>query len=307
MLSALIRLEGNRTTSCGYHRLQLPYSRLVCSPRHPVMVFNRRPPGGLQAIRVARAHGYKIVADVDDFWLLPADHYLQPRYGAEASIIAACVAAADVVTVTNEVLADKVRAVAEHVVVVPNALPFDEDQFGLAATPGNRVVYAGGPSHLNDLRVAGDALRALGTGLTMVGVDRAHHVGVAMAQEFPEATMAGVLPVASYMRAYDGARLAVAPLQPTEWNACKSNLKTLEAGARGIPLVAQRWHPYLNPVDAPFVTYAHDAFSWAAEIVDLWRREDLARERGAALAAHVREHYDLRKVNEIRRQLIESL
>ena len=302
-----IELQGGAESSCGYHRVFLPFGRLKAQPKVPVLVFNRLVPGGVMFLRQKRAEGYRILADLDDFWELPPEHYLAAQWTAAGTParIRACLAEADVVMVTNEHLADHVRPINPHVVIVPNALPFDEGQFTRAApSEASTFVYAAGASHVPDVAPVAAAFDR--EEIVLAGYEERHAEWQRMRQLLPRASRQPSRRVTEYMGLYDGHLAALAPLAPNEFNRCKSNLKLLEAGAKGIPLLASDVAPYRSGADVRCAMLASNAGEWEANMRACRAYPWLAAEMGAALAAHVREHYHLDKVNEIRRQLVES-
>lgn len=302
-----IELQGSAESSCGYHRVFLPFGRLKAEPKVPVLVFNRLVPGGVMFLRQKRAEGYRILADLDDFWELPPEHYLAAQWTAAGTParIRACLAEADVVTVTNALLADHVRAVNPNVVIVPNALPFDDGQFTRAPPGGTSTfVYAAGASHLPDVAPVAAAFDR--EEVVLAGYEERHPEWQRMRQLVPRAGRQPARRITEYMDLYDGHLAALAPLVPNEFNRCKSNLKMLEAGAKGVPLLASDVAPYRSGSDAHCVMLATTAEEWKANMRVCLAYPRLAAEMGAALANHVREHYHLDKVNEVRRQIVES-
>lgn len=302
-----LALQGSAETSCGYHRVFLPFTRLKVEPKVPVFVFNRTVPGGIAQLRQKRREGYRILADLDDFWDLPPEHYLAASWNAAGTParIRACLAGADMVMVTNEHLAGHVRAVNPHVVIVPNALPFDDAQF-TRAIPGeaSTFVYAAGASHVPDVAPIAEAFDR--EEVVLAGYEERHPEWQRMRQMVPRASRQPARRVTEYMGLYDGHLAALAPLAPNEFNRCKSNLKMLEAGAKWLPLLASDVAPYRAGSDARCVMLASTAAEWRANMRACLAYPWLAAEIGAALANHVREHYHLDKVNEIRRQIVES-
>lgn len=301
-----LELHGGGPTSCGYHRIDLPFSQLKADLKVPVLVFNRYMQQGVGALVAKRLRGFKIVADLDDFWDLPPEHYLAPAWNASGTPakIRACLAAADVVLVTNVALADHVRALNPNVVVVPNALPFDEGQF-TRATPGSETfVYAGGPSHVPDVAPLAEAFND--PRVIFAGDNPSQPEWLKMRQHAPRARYVASRPVSAYMPAYDGHIAALAPLADNPFNRCKSNLKMLEAGAKGLPLIASNMSPYANDTAAGNVLLAGSTAEWQAHLRFLRERPARAVELGEALAAHVRRRYQLRDANETRRQVLES-
>src|SRR5574337_897705 len=246
-----IELQGSAESSCGYHRVFLPFGRLKAEPKVPVLVFNRLVPGGVMFLRQKRAEGYRILADLDDFWELPPGHYLAASWAAASTParIRACLAEPD---------------------VAPVAAAFDREEIVLA------------------------------------GYEERHTEWQRMRQLLPRASRQPSRRVTEYMGLYDGHLAALAPLAPNEFNRCKSNLKLLEAGAKGIPLLASDVAPYRSGADVRCAMLASNAGEWEANMRACRAYPWLAAEMGAALAAHVREHYHLDKVNEIRRQIVES-
>jgi glycosyltransferase involved in cell wall biosynthesis len=303
---SFLELHGGGATSCGYHRIDLPFSQLRADLKVPVLVFNRYMQQGVGALVAKRRQGFKIVADLDDFWDLPPEHYLAAAWNASGTPakIRACLAAADVVLVTNAALADHVHALNPNVVIVPNALPFDEGQFTRAEQGAETFVYAGGPSHVPDVAPLAEAFND--PCVVFAGDDPRQPEWLKMRQYAPRARYVASRPVSAYMPAYDGHIAALAPLADNPFNRCKSSLKMLEAGAKGLPLIASNVSPYANDTATGNVLLAGGTAEWQANMRFLRERPARAAELGEALAAHVREHYQLRDANEIRRQVLES-
>jgi processive 1,2-diacylglycerol beta-glucosyltransferase len=300
-------VDGNFATSCGYHRLMLPFMDSDITPKVPVFVFNRLPLAGMQEITRRRALGYRLVLDLDDYWHLPTEHYLydaHTRYGMPAALETA-IKQADAVMVTNDELAARVTPLNPEVAVVPNALPFGDGQFVLGSRQGHaRFIYAAGPSHLPDLRVAATALNQ--SDVTLAGFNDNEKQWQKMRALVPQVQITKQVNVTKYMRVYEGHQVAVAPLVDNTFNRCKSNLKLLEAGAKGMPLIASPVAPYNHPRDRDFVIHASTEAEWVAAMTRCRRDPQMVEERGQALHEHVKTHYSLAAANEIRRQVLES-
>lgn len=301
-----LELSGSPDTSCGYHRVFLPFGQLKAEPKVPVFVFNRSVPGGVAQLRQKRREGYRILADLDDFWDLPPEHYLAASWNAAGTParIRACLAEADTVMVTNGLLADHVRAVNPNVVVVPNALPFDQLQFTHAESGTSTFVYAAGASHVPDVAPVADAFNH--EAVVFAGFEERHAEWQRMRQMTPKAGMQLSRRVTEYMGLYDGHLAALAPLADNPFNRCKSNLKLLEAGAKGLPLLASDVRPYQAAGAAHCAMLAANTHEWQTHMRVCLAYPRLAAEMGAALAAYVREHFHLDQANEVRRQLVES-
>jgi len=258
----------------------------------PVLWFNRLFKHGIDRVRELKKKGFKVVMDLDDHFCLDPDHYLYEAWNRTRTTerLVEMLQQADVVLTTNDVLADQIRKVVRvEVVIAPNALPFDTGQFTLSSDreSSTRFVYIAGPSHIHDVK-----LLDLQDDLTTAGITK---VGVPYKDP---------LPSLRYMDLYDGHRAALAPLLENSFNVCKSNLKLLEAGAKGLPLFASRVHPYFNWKDSTVIRYLSTSESWS-ERLKKYSDSHLA-DIGRATAEHVRKHYQLRDSNAIRKQVFES-
>lgn len=305
--SANLLVDAKPHTSCDYHRIVLPFSRLKAKPKVPVVVFNRLLSTGYASLCKLKKQGYAIVADIDDSPFLESSHYLYENFRNDqtSARIINELRLADVVTVTNSRLADVIRSSlpAANIEVVPNALPFDTDQF----TRNERyddpqpVVYAAGPSHYLDSKLLPAGMQ----GIAFAG-DLPHPQWQKIREYHHGSSFRDARPVESYMGLYEGHRIAVAPLKQSTFNGCKSNLKMLEAGARGLAFVASPVHPYIDTGDSSAVLYAGDKTEWRNTLRMLTVHRNVREDAAAALAQYVRENYHLDKANKIRRQIVES-
>lgn len=147
---------------------------------------------------------------------------------------------ADALMVTNEHLANELRRYNTNVIVIPNYLP-RAHIYKRKATRGPSDVligWAGGSSHIEDLRSVREPLRAVIDDYS--GTARFVNYG----QDFRETLR---LPHAewipweqnkdAYLRKLD-LDIGLCPLTDSLFNRCKTAIKALEYGARGIPAVA---------------------------------------------------------------------
>lgn len=311
-------------SSCDYHRVTLPLRDVPTEfhPKNNIFVFNRMCSGGFQQILNMKREGFKIVVDWDDFFELEPDHYLYASFKSRGFTEAAIqfLQLADVVTVTTELLASRIRPYHRNVVVIRNALPFDTLQFTKSEDKdsGSPIIWAGGASHSKDLQIISGSFDH--KEITIAGYEDVTKATPGTHQETSGKEWAKVAnafegailypatkDTSKYMQAYDGHAFAVAPLVDNPFNQCKSNLKILEAGAKGIPIICSQTLPYFNPIDAPFVTYADKTWEWEQEIKRYLNNPTYREDRGDALAEHVRLHYNMQDANELRRQVYESL
>jgi len=307
-------------SGCDYHRIVMPFADNEFQPKENVLVFNRIYSRGADEVQRLKDRGVKIVVDLDDFYELNPEHYLAGVFTSHTKNIMEMVKLADVVIVTTEYLAYKIRPLNRNVVVIRNALPYDTGQFTLSDTRAEDtpLIWAGGASHEADLSLVArsfdDDLLTIAGYEVYPSAPRGSSQQLTTAEwnkvrrKLPNAQYKpAVKHLGEYMTVYDGHAIAIAPLVDNEFNSCKSNLKILEAGAKGLPIICSKVLPYYNPVDANVVTYAESKAEWHYEVVKLLRNPNYAEDRGLMLAEHVRTHYNLEDANELRRQVIESL
>ena len=277
--------------SCDYHRIVVPMIGLPdVKPKNPVFFFSRLCNEGLDFIQELKKSGVKIVCDLDDYFFLDPDHYLYD-YWVENEIsrnMIDTIKLADVCTTTNTWLASEILPFNKNVEIIPNALPFDYGQYTISPETifGSKFVYVAGKSHLPDIGLLGNLPNTTICGIKVDGFQYKPHVSIL-----------------EYMNLYDGHACSLAPLRDTKFNNCKSNLKMLEAGAKGIPLVASRVKPYFNDVDSEYVIYCDR--DWE-NTLKKYSAYDLM-EKGLQLASFVRSKYNLSNINILRKELFENL
>lgn len=273
--TTLLPLTSN--TSCGYHRITLPMNHAWIDPNYTdtpgrigkekVLFFNRTLPFPIKN---------RFILDLDDYWVLPPTN---PHYAHWARLrmserIAENISKAECVLTTNARLASlisKQRGSGKDVYIVPNALPFDTGQF-VKTQLGKTLVYAGGISHIEDIK-------------------EIEHLKVDYYGGLKGSTS---LPLGIYMAAYNNRLASLVPLQKGLFNSCKSNLKILEAGAKGIGCIASPVEPYLNDVDKHVMLYGFRKGI----------RLDEVEQQSKVLAEHVRKHYHLDDANKTRMEII---
>lgn len=315
MPKILVDDRGNAEFSiCDYHRIYLPYlTGDSFTTKSDIYVFNGLPTHGREGIIKLREAGFKIVMDLDDSLDLPIDHVLWPVFnsGIRAELIW-CLQNSDVVLTTTSRLAEELSQYNKNVFVVPNGLPFDEKGFTLSEDKKSKsyFVWAGSETHKNDLRELPD----LGDRLTVCGYKTDASEPVAK-REWMDISQ-NILPYAkyehhrsleSYMQSYDGHAVSLAPLEDSNFNRSKSNLKILEAGAKGLPIICSKVDCYDDETLSDYLLYAKDIMQWEDMTSMLYTAPDFAEELGKGLAEHVRKHYTIKQMNDIRREIFKGI
>ena len=217
---------------------------------------------------------------------------------------------ADVVTTTHNRLRIEIVKINPNCFVLPNALPFDKDQFTATRNVNELVTIAhtGSITHFPDMRQLKNPIRELAKSKSFKESTRMLLCGWNKANEFHWNQMgdwftAGErlnhkilesMPVDLYMNFYQEADILLAPLLDNKFNRLKSNLKALEAGAKRIPLMAIKRAPY---DDIPTVCWVDN---WERDLKRMAFSSQMRTDFGESNAEYVRENYDLFKINEDR-------
>lgn len=280
-----------------------------------ILFFNRVPtiPED-RVLELKNRFGIKIVVDIDDHWILYPHHEMAEawRRSKANEQIARWIAVADMVFVTNERLKVAASNLNGNVHVIPNTLPFGYYQFTAGTMERSifDVIYAGGSSHLYDLSEISGAMKRLGSSskfrnnarMVLAGYDRQYGVGqvtsvwdkmLNIVKKAGSYAVAPVQPILSYMDVYNGRSLSLAPLQRNNFNACKSNLKILEAGAKRIPIIASYVEPYVQDIGEPGVILCDTQKEWYDAIMELVENPDRATRLGIGLGEYVRKNYNM--------------
>lgn len=329
------------TSGCDYHRLFLPLSEMGMDlnqfanksvgdfiPEMKILLFNRVTGGPMKDfVEMRRKHGFKIVCDLDDYWELYPNHILYNNWyqtGMNTQILES-ITYSDVVIVTTELLADKVREHNKNVHVIPNTLPYDTGQFKSDKEESEfvRFSYAGGSSHFRDIQELKIPFQKtlndrafLKAKFILAGVDKSNQPSVDFWGKMERAfslngkvrnfETRGTLPLQSYMDHYNHTDVTLAPLENYHFNRYKSNLKVLESAAKYNPCIVSDVSPY-KEFKGPGIDFVHNAKSWFDALKDYVTDPIFRQEEGQALGEYCREHYNMKDANEYRRQLFESL
>jgi glycosyltransferase involved in cell wall biosynthesis len=114
----------------------------------------------INIIKNVKKIGLKVIIDTDDHWNLDPSHgsYELIKFEKINLIMLECIKLADLVTTTTEILAKEIRKFNKNVVVLPNALDPNEEQFKPNKTESDliRIGWLGGSTHLKDLELISD-------------------------------------------------------------------------------------------------------------------------------------------------------
>lgn len=197
--------------------------------------------------------------------------------------------------VSTESLAEAFSGLHDEIVVMENRLPVSwwqglQTQRRQGKKP--RVGWAGGSSHTGDLELIADVVRDLADEVEWVFLGMCpdklrpyvheYHDGVAI-EQYP-AKLASL-----------NLDLGLAPLEMNLFNECKSNLRLLEYGACGIPVVCTDIRCYQN--DFPVTRVRNRYKDWIEAIRMHINDLDRAAKLGDDLQAKVRQEWMLEGTN----------
>ena len=322
-------------SGCGYHRLMLPlsfmpkeYGRITdhmteedWEENKYDIVFINRVWEKDDLINLRKKYGFKLVVDVDDYWILNHDHLMFDSFNESgfASKLIHHMREADLVTCTHERLAEAIAVHNPNVIITPNAIPYGDSQFNgeRVATDNVKIFWAGGITHDQDLKILEGPIKKLDGPVQMVlggyadSNETERYYWNRMVNYFTNDkklthTIFRGIEVFKYYDLFKYADIMLIPLVKNNFNKYKSNIKILEAAGKAIPVVVSAVHPYLGfPEDV--VNYVYDRADWNKHIDRLVKDKDLREEQGAKLLEYCSIHYNFSKINETRQKAFEAL
>jgi len=329
-----------------YHRLTLPLSYMEKSKDDLFMIayqdhfvneesfknvdivlYSRECPLHFNTVMsFKQKYKFKLVVDLDDYWTLDSTHPLYEKYEREniKDQVIKSLIAADLITVSVVPLIEKVMPYNRNVKILPNALPYGEEQFNSEKTfsSGTKdIVYACSPTHYFDLKQIGPFF-GLCRGnfeiqknfkLILAGVNRSTEESRSywsrlerLASSFGNYDIKFNLRVEYYMNHYNSASLSIAPLAKTRFNLFKSNLKILEAGCKKIPILVSNYGPYsIDGCDG--LNQCNNNNDWYKCLRDYAKNPNKLQDHGEILHEYVVKNYNLFEVNKRRYELYKNL
>jgi glycosyltransferase involved in cell wall biosynthesis len=327
---------GQRNSGVSFHRL---FNPVIYLPKEYAMMtdvlteeelekgydilFINRYMAGMEVdevVRLREKYGFKLVVDVDDYWNLDAWHILYGKYPTQKVIDH--IKVADLVTCSNNDLAVQIDELNPNWIVIPNALPYGEDQFTDVKTESEKVrfVYAGSVTHEKDIailknpmkRVAGDSMVKNNANFILCGYSEDKQVGEPWGRMINDymcgfkvdGYIRGALPVDQYMNFYNEADACLVPLVDSKFNSMKSNLKVLEAATKNAAVIASNVKPYS---ECKYIIPVNNQSDWFANIKKVVKDAIYRQDMGLANGEWCRENFNLVKVNQLRTQIFNAL
>ena len=322
----------NKESGCGYHRVMLPlafmndikgyvtnYITEDKTDDWDILLYNRICQYDLNWSKTKELLGCQVVMDIDDHWQLPVNHLYYNTYQDIAERIERNLMQADLVTVTNSNLLNKVKQFNDNVIVMPNALPYGLNQFNETRVKSDKVrlFWCGSISHDNDIKILKEPLKRLQGRKDIQMVMGGYNDSDAYTKSIWDkmfSMFTGNLPSiklhsaspTQYMDMYNFADIVLIPLEDSEWHSCKSNLKILEAAAKRLPVICSNVAPYNMDVDAP-VLWVNNQKDWFRYINLLTNNPSLRENLGNELYAWASKRYNFQEINQQRYNAYKSI
>lgn len=331
-----ILVVTQRNSGVGYHRLMLPIYYMdkdyamftdtlndeILSENFDILLINRFIYNIEleQILSFKKKYNFKLIVDIDDYWILDTWHILYRFYPTDKII--SHIKIADFVTCTNELLYNEIKSINSNVEILPNALPYGKDQFTLDRIYNDKttIVYAGSVTHEKDIallrnpfkRIHSDKILKDKTNFIICGYDdnndRTKSVWHKMIHSYTyglklNCVIRKAKPVDEYMNFYNDADITLAPLVYSRFNSMKSNLKVLEGASKKAPTIASNVPPYN---DCPIIPI-NNATDWYKKIKYCIDNKNFIIDKGAMSYEWATSCYNLNKINTKRNQLYKSI
>ncbi|ALV91915.1 MULTISPECIES: glycosyltransferase [Pantoea] len=244
--------------------------------------------------RTGKLHDVFKVFELDDYILnVPMKHYRRTSFKQETTgLMRKSLSYFDRFVVSTEPLAEAMRDMHPNIVVVKNRLPVDIwGQLQSLRNQGRkpRVGWAGGSSHRGDLEMIADVVKEFTNEVEWVFMGMCPeklrpyvhevHYGVDISL-YPE-TLAAL-----------NLDLALAPVEDNIFNSCKSNLRLLEYGACGIPVICSDVACYRGD-DLPVTRISNRFIDWRDAIRMHLADPEASSRMGQALQIAIRRDWML--------------
>lgn len=246
-------------------------------------------------------HSKKIVVDCDDSLTIDSDNPFKADHDAmdAPATIRKTIEIADLVTVTQGSLARQIESINKNVLVLPNYMDMDVwDKPRLPAVSDRvRIGWAGSMTHLEDLKMIVEPLKQIKRDYPQV--DLIFCGDPRIAESFGDVkveTMLGV-PFEVWPSRLNGMRLDIglAPLRPTTFNKCRSNIKWLEYSINHVPGIYSPTAYNFPDFDGNLGQIAENDEQWYRNLENYVLHPWLRQEIGDHAYAWVRREFDLKR------------
>ena len=311
----------NKFSGVGYHRIMMPLVNMrkdyclitdtineaVFDNNYDIVLFNRflASTDAKLLVKMKMKYNFKLIVDNDDYWILPPSHVLAQRYSESniGEIIVEYMKVADLCTCTHERLADEIYKHNPNVEILPNAIPYGEEQFHSNKLESDlvRLFWSGSGTHVPDLNILRNPMKKINFPVRTIiaGYNLGEKqvwdrmIGVFTNGLKLNPTIYDYADITKYMGAYADSDISIIPLVDNKFGSMKSNLKVLETASKRNPAIVSNVHPYK---DMP-VCYVNNQKDWYYWIKLLVNDEAARIEYGQKLFDYCNANFNLHTIN----------
>ena len=315
----------SKTSGVAYHRIIMPIvnmqkdyclmtdtiSEQTFEGNYDIVILNRMLANITpeQMVEWRKKYGFKLIVDNDDYWHLDASHILFQQYiiNSVPQQIINWIQVADLCTCTHERLAEEIYKLNTNVEIIPNAIPYGEEQFILDKKPSDlvRLFWSGSGTHGRDIEILRNPMKRINFPVRTIiaGYNEGEKpIWDGMIAAFTNGlklnpTIYNFNQVTEYMAAYCDSDISLIPLVDSKFNAMKSNLKVLETASKKNPAIVSNVHPYKGFYPACHVNSQKDWYYWIKMLVN---DKDARTHYGNALYEYCNKNFNLHEVNKQR-------
>jgi len=314
----------SKSSGVGYHRILMPLVNMqkdylmvtdvineeIIDNNYDIVIINRMVTNISveQLENWKKKYGFKLIIDNDDHWILPPTHILSNAYSIYniGDDIQSFIRIADLCTCTHERLASEIYKINKNVEILPNAIPYGEEQFQDNKKESDLVRYfwSGSGTHGADLEILRFPMKRINFPIkTIIAGYNEYEKPIwdKMIGAFTNGlrlnpTIYNYNEVTKYMAAYTDSDVSLIPLVNNHFNSMKSNLKILETASKHNPAIVSNVDPYKN-MPVCYVNSQKDWYYW----IHLLTNDEAARiEYGEQLFQYCNTHFNLHEVNKRR-------
>jgi len=259
-------------------------------------------------LEYCRSQQLKIILDIDDYWKFQKNHsnYTESQVNNYAEEVQFCIKNADLVWCASKKLQKLCKQLNNNAHYIPNCIVSSQNRSPIEQA--NRFGYvASANNHLHDLANLQGSLQKIRNSKSNIAIgwcgyqkrcedsDKMREMIACAGSHF----VAEYLPPQMYMWHYKHIDVALAPLEKTEFNRFKSNLKALEAGHMGCALICEDLEPYAE-LQHEFDCLKVQDGNWHDAIEKLANDKELAHNLAANLQQKIYSDYNIENVTQKR-------
>jgi GT2 family glycosyltransferase len=290
---------------CEYYRYKHNITRSLRIPEYarlaPDVVVFHAAVNDNQLLQIEEVKGFlpeiKCIYTIDDLLTnvpeySPAYKSTKQYFSNAKQRLRRALAACDALIVSTQPLADLCEDMIDEIHVVPNRLTVQKwGNLSPAINEGEkpRIGWAGAQQHKGDLAIIAEVVKATADKVDWIFMGMCAEEIEPYIKELHDFVDIEAYPEKLASLALD---LAIAPLEVNEFNEAKSNLRLLEYGIMGWPVICTDIYPYQTN-NAPVTRVKNTKQDWLDAIEHALAHPEERKLAGEQLKAWVLEHYIL--------------